>query len=73
MTKVILRRCQSSGCQDPKEVSLGMQFLVELTKTVVSMWLGLFTRAAWGSAWSLASFTLQTNVYISGEGMAKII
>ena len=69
MTKVILRRCQSSGCQDPKEVSLGMQFLVELTRTAVSMWLGLFTRAAW----SLASFTLQTNVYISGEGMAKII
>ena len=69
MTKVILRRCQSSGCQDPKEVSLGMQFLVELTKTVVSMWLGLFTRAAW----SLASFTLQTKVYILGEGMAEII
>ena len=69
MTKVILRGCQSSGCQYPKEVSLGMQFLVELTTTVVSMWLGLFTRAAW----SLASFTLQTNVYISGEGMAKII
>ena len=69
MTKVILRRCQSSGCQDPKEVSLGMQFLVELTRTAVSMWLGLFTRAAW----SLASFTLQTNVYISGEEMAKII
>ena len=69
MTKVILRRCQSSGCQDPKEVSLGMQFLVELTRTAVSMWLGLFTRAAW----SLASFTLQTNVYISGDGMAKIV
>ena len=69
MTKVILRRCQSSGCQDPEEVSLGMQFLVELTKTVVSMWLGLFTRAAW----SLASFTLQTKVYILGEGMAKMI
>ena len=69
MTKVLLRRCQSSGCQDPKEVSLGMQFLVELTTTAVSMWLGLFTRAAW----SLASFTLQTNVYISGDGMAKII
>ena len=69
MTKVILRRCQSSGCQDPKEVSLGMQFLVELTTTAVSLWLGLFTRAAW----SLASFTLQTKVYILGEGMAKII
>ena len=69
MTKVLLRRCQSSGCQDPKEVSLGMQFLVELTTTAVSMWLELFTRAAW----SLASFTLQTNVYISGDGMAKII
>ena len=69
MTKVILRRCQSSGCQDPKEVSLGMQFLVELTTTAVSMWLELFTRAAW----SLASFTLQTKVYILGEGMAKII
>ena len=71
MTKVLLRRCQSSGCQRkyPEEVSLGMQFLVELTTTAVSMWLGLFTRAAW----SLASFTLQTNVYISGEGMAKII
>ena len=69
MTKVILRRCQSSGWQDPKEVSLGMQFLVELTTTVVSMWLGLFTRAAW----ALASFTLQTKVYILGEGMAKRI
>ena len=66
---MILRRCQSSGCQDPKEVSLGMQFLVELTTTAVSMWLELFTRAAW----SLASFTLQTKVYILGEGMAKII